>query len=634
MGTTTDSTGTAVIDNLTPGSYQVEVTDGTDAATLETVDVVAGSNTSAVALASAGSLTGTVTDSSDTPVSGATVAALGSTSGLTFIATTGASGTYSLSGLPADTYTLVVRASGDAPTDVDGVSVGAGTQTTADATLPTTGSTLDVLLAASGSGPLPALNLTLEDPSGAPVAFETLGAAVATTDATARATFTPLTPGAYTLVVAGPGRTTTTEPVTVAGGTTSVTVDPPPGEAIPPATASSSNASSPSIAMVVPSGELLPLLSSHAEAATPGYWESVKYFFQSWSKLIPDPSASNVPGHSTPPQTLLDTWGTSILDTKYTCDNPFGSKARAYYLAALQALARWQGDYNYLQDQSSEERLNIALAVSSAIGAIAELVAATLAVGTAATAAGATGFALGAEVTAAIVALSTAQIVSQAIMGFGTLTPNGIVGQINNAVGVISTPFDKFLKAGTKLQHYGELAGKITNWLNVATSSFNIVEAAVKATQNISANVHDGNTAEANFYALMNIAISDSHSAYSYECPPKPQKPKPPPVVKPIFPYHLPQNADPHDPNQIIGPAGARYRGAVRGTGCRAPLHRPVPERRLDTRHRGPGHGEGAPWYRSLLGQIDRVRVRVDIGPPVLGVVVLPDAYRSRPGQR
>ena len=559
VGVTTGATGTVVVDNLTPGSYQLEVTDGTDASFLEAVTVAAGTNSRAVAMAGAGSIAGTVTAAA-APVPGGTVVATGSATGLAFSATTSAGGAYSFGNLPADTYGLAFSGNGDAPTDVGGVVVTAGTTTPVNANLLTTGSTLDVDLAAAGPGPLPGLTATLEDATGTPVAFQPLGAAVSTGDTSDQATFRPLTPGSYTLVVTGPGRATSTQPVTVTAGTTTVSVTAPAGELLPatvPAVAGAiAHAGS---KLVVPVSELGALGSARGAAtAAPGYWDSVKFFFQSWKNLIPNPAVGTgaaVSGDQQYSDAL--TLYSKIPGTQ--CVNPFTDRAQAYLQAAYQALSRWHGDYNYLQERTFINDLQLGGAVAGALASLAELAAAVLVAAPAiATLVGATVTAGAAtQVAAALSLLSGAQIINQLQLGISNLDPNTIVNQVNNAVSIVTTAVEASLKDGTAAKVLAGRVGMVSNVVNVGSSTFSVFQALQTAMQELSTIAADGKAAQGNFANFIGIARANISRANTYQCPPHPPKPPPkPPVPVPVYHYPYPQNLRPNDPNSIIGSPG------------------------------------------------------------------------------
>ncbi|HTW97802.1 MAG TPA: carboxypeptidase regulatory-like domain-containing protein [Acidimicrobiales bacterium] len=600
----TDATGTAVLDDLAPGSYELEVADGSDATYSGTVSVAAGSNTDSIALETPGTIAGTVTDSSSGPIAGADVVATGSASGLVFATTTGTGGAYSLSDLPADTYSVSVSAPGEAPSLQSGVSVSSGGETSLDPTLETSGATLTLSLAANGNGPIPPLSAMLEDSSGAPVDSEQIGGAVSASDGTDSATFSPLGEGSYTLVVSGPGRATTTQAVDITGSNATAAITVPAGDVLPLAatttdataqlhdasasatttttapsaagTTTTTTAPSATTTTTAPSaagtaaaqlrsdsaaraaGGVSALLHGLAgSSSSPSYWSAIQYFFKTWPGLLANPSASSS-GLSAAQtyQSALDEYQ-DLVPAK--CYNPYQAKALAYLQAAYQALQRWQGDFNYLQNESLTQRLTIAGDAASAVGSVAELAAAALAAApAAAAAAGALGISLGAEVTAALATLSAAQIVNQAQLGFGSLTPTGVVGQINDAGGIVTSAFENLLEEGSKGAIAAKWLGQLSNFVNVYTSVKGALDDAVTAMSQISNTVADGKAAQGNFNNFLGYFQKALDEAVSYRCPPNPPTSPPPPVPTPVleYPYPKPQNIKPNDPNAIYGPTG------------------------------------------------------------------------------
>ena len=229
----TGSAGSADFANLTPGTYQLQVTDGADTPVSESVDVASGSSSAGVTMAEGGTINGTV-DSGSSPVNGATVVAVpeGSTTPAGE-ASTGADGSYSIAGLAPGTYDLSVSAPGDAPTVLTGESVTAGTTTTAIASLEASGASLTLSLAPDSTGaPLPTTTVQVRDSTGTTVDTAELGPVVATIDVADMAVVSPLSPGAYTLEVSGQGRTTSTQVVTIPSGATTLTVTAPAPETL------------------------------------------------------------------------------------------------------------------------------------------------------------------------------------------------------------------------------------------------------------------------------------------------------------------------------------------------------------------------------------------------------------------
>ena len=562
VGGTTDGTGTAVLDNLTPGSYELAVSDGTDATDLQQVTVSSGSNAVAAAMGAGGAIAGTVQDTSSNSVSGATVVAVGQTSGLDFATTTGTDGTYNLGNLPADTYSLSVSAKGDAPTDVTGVAVTAGNQAAADVTLPTTGSTLTVSLAANAAGPLPGLNAILEDSTGIPVNFGNLGPAVNATDTADQATFGPLTPGSYTLVVSGPGRATSTLPVTVSTGTNTSTVTTPAGEVLPPTSAGSPSARP---TMIVPGTAfardvpaLVETLAADSDSV-PSAWEATKFFFQSWSNLIPNPNlvySPNIYSGVDKYQNALARYNDLVSTYNALCFNPNLNQALQYLNIVRQALGKWEGDYNYLQNQSLENRLTVAGDASSALGGLAERWRRQFPPGPhwvrSASPAQCRGYRRPGSSHGSSAGQPNVPGVRKPVSSRHHRPGCRCASEVNTAIeAALKSPA---ARAGSAA------VGHLLNFLNVWASVKVTLEDAEKAMGQMSATVADANAAQGvfnTFLAELNAALQ---AASSYVCPSKHHGPPPPPPPPPPYPVKPPigyTNNLGFDPNGIDGPPGA-----------------------------------------------------------------------------
>jgi len=131
---TTAVDGTYTIANLAPGSYDVRVSASGFGTTIQTGNTVtAGASTTVnVALPSPGTISGRVTKSDGiTPISGAGITALQVTT-TAGTATTDAAGNYSIASLSAATYTVRAAASGYNTQSQTGVTVTAGSTTTAN----------------------------------------------------------------------------------------------------------------------------------------------------------------------------------------------------------------------------------------------------------------------------------------------------------------------------------------------------------------------------------------------------------------------------------------------------------------------------------------------------------------------
>lgn len=139
---TTATDGTFGIGQLSPGVYSLRITaSGFVTATLTNLNVVAGGTASgSAALATPGSIAGSVTNSSGgVAIAGATVSAL---SGGQVVAsgTTTSSGAYSLPGLPPGTFDVRATRAGFSPQTVTGVTVTSSSTTTANLVMTPTAS--------------------------------------------------------------------------------------------------------------------------------------------------------------------------------------------------------------------------------------------------------------------------------------------------------------------------------------------------------------------------------------------------------------------------------------------------------------------------------------------------------------
>ena len=124
-----------------------------------------GSATVSVALTTQASLSGTITDTSANPISGATVVAqLSSNLEQTYLATTAADGTYSLLELPPGVYDITVFADQYAATTQAGVSV--LTTATVNAALTASTTTITGNLVDTSGNPVPTGAVGVFDSSG------------------------------------------------------------------------------------------------------------------------------------------------------------------------------------------------------------------------------------------------------------------------------------------------------------------------------------------------------------------------------------------------------------------------------------------------------------------------------------
>jgi protocatechuate 3,4-dioxygenase beta subunit len=568
--------GSITIPNLTAGvTYQLHVDDGTDAASTQSVVVAAGTNTENVVLAAGATITGTISDTSLAPVTGATVVAIGTT-GLRFPTLVSGS-TYTVTGLPADTYNLSVSNGTDAPTIVGAVTVGAAATVTDNVTLPISGSAITVHLLADTGGGFPAVTAVLEDTNGTPVMTRTLGPSVSAADVASTATFAPLVAAStYTLIVSGPGTATVSEPVTV-GATVNVAAPDGEGLVSPTPPVSASNAS---LTSAVASGSRRVLtMSAILDAAPtppmgPGFWQSVQLYFTSWSKLVPDPGPN--------PQLELNDdiafYNNLItIQKNMKCPGlitPQLIKMQHLLTSMRDALSAWQGGHDALNDLSVQYRIELATQAAGTVGSLglaaAGMVAAGVAVGAALSGVAVEGILSEATISALGLAgnASLGTTIAGLIDQIRTDVLQGNFGDANTKVSTLSNIFSLAQTALTKLVQLNPTAGGISNALALvnnavsattgAVSSFNNLKDAGATVQNLASNGNRGMAnfnnfafGKAGFHALLDKANALAASAV---CPPPPPPPYPPP------PKHhkttTTNNHTPGDPNEILGPAG------------------------------------------------------------------------------
>jgi hypothetical protein len=206
----TDVDGMYTIDDVIPGSYQVVASkEGYQTSSL-TVTVLEGDT--AVAdfslseiVAVPGSITGLVTDVKDgSPIEGATV------SDGTRIATTDASGGYTLTDVPAGSYEVTASKEGYESSSLT-VDVLSGTAAVADFSLN------EVVVLGDITGTV----TDAEDGSPIVGATVTDGVGTATTDGAGKYTITDVPPGSYEVIASKEGYESVTASVTVVSGATS-----------------------------------------------------------------------------------------------------------------------------------------------------------------------------------------------------------------------------------------------------------------------------------------------------------------------------------------------------------------------------------------------------------------------------
>jgi hypothetical protein len=547
IGGTTDSTGSLILDNLTPGSYQLVVSDDNDAASAQAVTLAPGSNTQAEMLGPGGTITGTVTDSTTAPIAGASLIAENQASGSIFSTDTDSSGAFNITGLPPGTYTLSGTNPGDAPTQVSGVTVSSGGSTTVNPVLPTTGSTLSVTLSPGAGGNLPGATAVLESANGTPLESEQLGPSVTATDAATTASFNPLTPGTYTLVVNAPGTATASEPVSVGSGTTAVTVGAPNGEVLPgpnqtvvSSQPTSSTRSSPST---------LSQFTAPAEASSPpaSFAQLWQFYAQQWSKLL-EPDATDDPQTFGQAGEALQNLVNNYMSR---CYNPYAAKANSYLQAMRQALSRLLADNYQLQQAAFNNNALIASKMAIFMGAV-------LAAAAALSPALGSLTALGVPFSTLLSVTSMAKLINDYQMNASSLTS---LGSQNTLLSTFQKLLDKSLG---DVKDFPETAAvslalkALTTAVSLFTRALSLGQAVQAAMAQIQPIAQDGRTAIANFkhfYSDFNQALNAG--AY-FKCPKKPLLTPPPlpPVPGPKFPYGKPVQVHPGDPNEILGSTG------------------------------------------------------------------------------
>ena len=246
--TTTAADGTYTITGLLPGNYRLsavasgyasEYYDGThDYNAATQVGVSLGMTISDIdfALELSGSISGTVTDESATPIAGASVSA-SSDAICCFSATTAADGSYTITGLAPGSYRVYASGAGHAGEYYDDTyDYNAATQVTVTSGNTTPG--IDLALAAGGI-----ISGLVTDESSTPVAGVSVqassltccGYGYATTAADGTYTITDLPPGSYAVQASGGGYVSeyydnamdyaAAKPVTVTSGATTSGID-------------------------------------------------------------------------------------------------------------------------------------------------------------------------------------------------------------------------------------------------------------------------------------------------------------------------------------------------------------------------------------------------------------------------
>lgn len=197
--------GTYTLASVTAGSVTVTAALSGYQSASQSVTVSVGTDTSVptmqLAPVNPGGITGAVMNSAGSPIAGASVTASGLTS------TTNTSGVYTLSNVPAGSFTLVASAPGFQPASAS-MTVTAGNTVTAPAI---------TLISNVGNVTGTVVNSSNSPISGATVSF---GGGTATTNASGAYSFTNIPVGTIQLVASASGFQSVTQNVTVVGGNT------------------------------------------------------------------------------------------------------------------------------------------------------------------------------------------------------------------------------------------------------------------------------------------------------------------------------------------------------------------------------------------------------------------------------
>ena len=565
IGLQTDATGVATFSNLVPGSYRMDVSDGTDAPLTEAFTVQSGTHATTVTLPTGATMSGTVTDDQSADVAGAAVWAVDQTTQQTFTTTTAIDGTYTLNRLPAgDTFTLSVSAGGDAPTDVTGETPG----TARDVTLPTTGSSLAVSLAPNqGGGPYPAETATLVDANGIGVATQQLGPARSSSDEAATTVFSPVTAGDYTLTLSGPGQPTTSQAVHVNASPTTASVTAPPGEVL----------------QVAP-GSTVAAAGVRAASSTPSQQSLAQLFYQSFLSGInaQSPQAS-------PHQKTLESVAQALLaqNTSGACSPVPELRLRVILdlLNMHNALANAQDAYSQLLEfeentlfEDAAKAAGIAGGVISAVAGLAAtpaVAAAALvemgAIAPEAVAAVTTELqvlgGVGTAITVGNIGVSLAGASSQTKLAVLSGTGAALIPVAANFTALKDTLQGVMAKLSTNLAFKG--AGALGALFGTISKISTLLSSLTDFLSDVQAKIDAENQALGQYQALLldlgrSIDALEAAPVTFPPCNPPPPPPPPPPPFPPPpnpnppgnQPYTQPQNIKPGDPNEILGPLG------------------------------------------------------------------------------
>jgi hypothetical protein len=548
----TDNTGTASFSNLTPGTYRLLVADGTDAPLSETVTVSSGANQQTVSLAPGGAITGTIAAGGQPVEAASVVAVANAASTPSGQATTAADGTYTIAGLAPGTYSISINVGGDVPAVVSGVQVTAGSASTANATLSTTGSTLTVDLAPDSSGnPLPNATVEVVDATGNVIGTAGLGGATAGTDSSATGTIGPLAAGSYTMQVTSGGRATANQAVTVASGGTTATVDAPSAEALSTLPAATI------LAGTNTSGTLRPGTTQRRLPAggDPGAFRSAADIIYAWVNGGLIPPAQRDPND----QSITAAAEAALALAANGCNGPqlaaLQAQLRQYLRAKDRIFDQWAENNAKVAHLSGAYLLELGAEASGALGSLyLAVLSLPYLLSSIPAVAGAVGVSV--EASQAIATLSAgtsaaglfSEIVNAAQSGNFTAALADM-NTLSNAVSVLTS----FIKE--KYDKVPGLLGLAFSQIATARSLFQDLTNAGAQLENIA---QEGRNDESAYYKLLGLigGLTDQvNGVANGPCPPNPPPPNPPPPPPPNqtnFTNNLGL-----DPNALNGTPGA-----------------------------------------------------------------------------
>jgi hypothetical protein len=208
--TTTDGNGFYQFTNVAPGTYSVTASHSGFFSSTQSATVSSGATTTLnFQLATGGKLAGTVTNSSGSAISGATVMISGGSVPTSVTLTTSSTGAYATNFIPVGTYTITVSATGFT-TQSKTATVNTGQTTTVNFTLS----------AGGGTGTLSGTVVNISNNaaiSGATVSFS---GGSTTTNSSGFYQFTNVAAGTYNVTASHTGYFSSTQTATVSGGAT------------------------------------------------------------------------------------------------------------------------------------------------------------------------------------------------------------------------------------------------------------------------------------------------------------------------------------------------------------------------------------------------------------------------------